>query len=281
MRRPAARCTAALLLLVGAACSSTDLAPSVWPPPDFELTVEEMVVEGEKVQLLRRFSIDAEGLAVYATASRSREVPDTNIQLPVFDRLAVYRLVPTCVRGLARRLERLGIREIDAVPEAAGTGPGVVIVWRAFDQERVLTAQGRLRGQIADMLAVVAAHLPPGESFALPLERPVVPVLHGAPVPVLDPAGALEALTLVHDERGADSRTMLDAFTLACELGDRDAATRWLERWSAATAADRAPASAFPDGAPRLRPEQLVRALPDEPRALQDEPSEAPTVPGL
>jgi hypothetical protein len=246
------------------ACASDELAPSIWPPSDFALQVEEVHFADDGPVVTRRFRVFADGLVVYATSSRSLTDAATGVRLPVLDRLSVYRLVPTCLRGLSRRIEQLAATE-DAGAEVvigAGSGIGLSIRWTAFGSARALAAQGRVRGAVADAVALVTAHLPPGEAFGLQLPRAVVPVLRGVPLPVQDAAAALAVFEELWREQPTDEGLMLDAFVLACDRGDGEAARRWLQRWSEATAAMRARPAAFADELPRLDPEALARFVP-------------------
>jgi hypothetical protein len=119
-----------------------------------------------------------------------------------------------------------------------------------------------VRGIPAEIMTVVSAHLPPDESFDVALNRPVVGVLRGVPQLQADAAGALGAYEdLLADGAVADD-LLLDAFALACRLGERDAAERWLARWSEARAIERAAASPFAERQTRLEPAQLVAFLP-------------------
>jgi len=263
-----------LALLFGSACKSDAPAPSIWPPSDFEILVEELQLDGAEARVQRRFravTLDApasggpEGLVTYGTSTKSVVDPETHTLLPVFERLSVYRLVPTSIRALARRLDRAGIAELERIQGERGVeeGPGLAMTWQAFGSRHVVTARGRLHGPMAEIMALVAAHLPPGEHFGLPgiAERPVVPVLVGVPAPREDAAGALEAHERMLAKRPEDQPWLLDAFALACHLSRRNSAEALLQRWSDATAAQRM-ASPFPDEEPRLRPEVLQRMLP-------------------
>lgn len=242
----------------------------MWPPSDFELTVEEFVHTPGSALAVRRFRADADGLVTYATSSHA-----LGSLLPVFDRLAVYQLVPTSIRALSRRLARTGIGDLETVQgergEPEGTslqdGPSLRLSWRAFGSERVITARGRVHGAMAEILAIVIAHLPPGETFGLPglAERAVVPVLRGVPTPAADPAGALQAYEGLLALRPQDSDLMLDAFALACDLARRETAEGWLRRWTDATADQRRLREQFPEGEEVLTPAVLQRLLPASP----------------
>ncbi|MEO6593602.1 MAG: hypothetical protein ABIP94_02490 [Planctomycetota bacterium] len=238
----------------------------MWPPDDFELIIEEIHVDDGAARVVRRFRAGSDGVVAYATSSSSVVDAESATLLPVFDRLAVYQLVPTSIRALARRLDQAGIADLERVQgeRSATDGPSLAVVWHAFGRRQVITARGRVHGAMAEILAVVAAHLPPGETFGLPgeAERPVVPVLRGVPVPVSDAIGALRAhqdLLALHPD---DRALMLDAFALACQLARRDTAEGLLRRWTEATADQRRQQEMFPEGEPRLTPEVLQRLLP-------------------
>ena len=250
--------SAALLLLVG--CIGGDLPPSVWPPPNFELVVEEFVSDGDRLHTVRRLHVDALGNVIYGTSSMPLVDEATGTSLPVFDRLAIYRLEPTCVRALSRKLDRLGIGRLDlpSVVLSDRVESALVVTWRAFDENRRLVSQGRLRGEMAEILAVVAGHLPPGESFDVPIGRPVVSVLRGVPEPRHSVEGALDAHRQLLGEHGEDPDLLLDAFALACRAGRRDQAEELLDAWERWREVQR---TGFEDG-PGLDAEVLRRLLP-------------------
>jgi hypothetical protein len=254
-----------VFVLAAGACVSDDLPPSIWPPADFRLVVEQRDVAGGTVHVTRRLVVGPDGVATYGVSSAPLVDPASGLSLPVFDRLAIYALVPICLRALARRLdplvEQAAVDEGSATASLAADG-GYHLTWRAFGRSFVLAVPKRVRGLQAEIMTVVSAHLPPDESFDVALNRPVVGVLRGVPPPRTDAAGALGA----YDELLADGAVaddlLLDAFALACRLGRRDAAERWLARWSEATADDRAEVSPFAEQQTRLEPEQLVAFLP-------------------
>lgn len=263
---------AGFALCVLAGCAEHDPPPSIWPPADFRCEVEEVTLRDGVLQVTRRASFDASGLVVYGTAARSLVDAETRTALPVFDRLAVYRLEPSCVRLFARKLDQRGVATIDAVQGERGAtdDAGVVLRWRAFGGERTIAARGRVHGSMADILATVCAHLPNGERFtALPAdERPVVPMLRGVPDPAVDGAGALQVYTTLLTQQGDDEQWLLDAYALACAGGKRAAAEAFLQRWSALDAARRAQRAAtpFPDEKPPgLSADVLRRLLPPQP----------------
>lgn len=249
-----------------ASCASNELAPSIWPPADFTCVVEEMSLRDGAMHVERRFHIDAHGVVVHGTSSRSLRDPESNTVLPVFDRLAVYQLVPACVRAFARRLERLGVETLDVSQGERGASDesGLVLRWRAFGNDKTILARGRVHGAMAEILTVVTAHMPPGERLSLPgfAERPVVPVLRGVPEPRVDLAGALHAHEQMLTARPDYEPWLLDAFALACAAGERAMAEALLQRWRVVTADERR--GAFPDATPQLDPAVLQRLLPPQ-----------------
>ena len=91
------------LVACSAACASEDLAPTIWPPADFRVVVDERAQAGDG---RRRIEVAADGVLVYATASASLRTADGAVALPAFDGLSVCQLVPECTRALARKLDR-------------------------------------------------------------------------------------------------------------------------------------------------------------------------------
>ena len=92
--------------LFAVACGGRELAPSIWPPEDFSLVVEETREDGDRMHVIRRLQVDASGLVIYGTSSQPLVDAKTGASLPVLDRLAVYGLEPTSLRFLARKLDR-------------------------------------------------------------------------------------------------------------------------------------------------------------------------------
>jgi hypothetical protein len=233
-------CVASLAVLAG--CVGDDLQPSIWPPADFVCAVEQLEFDGGNVHVTRRLRIAADGLAVYGTSSASLIDWDTGTTLPVFERVSAYRLVPSSVRAFARRLDRLGIGELDtAQGERNAIGAtAVVLDWQAFGKRRRISARGRLHGPMVEILNTVLAHMPPGERFVVPgnAERAVVPVLRGVPEPKDDAVGSLALFQQLVNERPDDRELLLDAFALACRASRRDEALGLARQWQAADAAE-------------------------------------------
>jgi hypothetical protein len=254
---------ALLVATTAGGCCELELRPSIWPPPDFACIVEELALRDGRPEVVRRVRFAATGVVAYGTATRSVADPGGMVALPVFDRLAVYELVPDCLRTFARRLDRLGVATLDTVQGERGERAegGLMLRWRAFGAERVITARGRMHGAMAQILAVVNAHLPPGERLAaLPAEVVVVPVLRGVPAPSSDAAAALSAHTALLVRHGEDPAWLLDAFALACAAGQREQAEALLQRWQAREAL-RDAVDAFPDGGGERRTAEMLRRL--------------------
>ncbi|MCA8948607.1 MAG: hypothetical protein KDE27_03850 [Planctomycetes bacterium] len=227
--------SAAATLGGASGCTSSEQVASIWPPADFDIEVEEFSTSGDQWRARCRFRVRADGLATYATAGGVVVDPETGTELPVWSRLAVYRLVPTCTRALARRVHRAGV--LDLVPEQGQRGGDVDVVarlrWQAFDRRQLVRSRGRVHGSMAEILAIVAAHLPEGESLGTPgvEERRIAPVLRGVPAPRDDAAGALAAHLELAAASPADRELLLAAFALACSLGRRVEAEELLTRW--------------------------------------------------
>ena len=248
------------------ACASTDLPESMWPPSNFELRVEEMRVDEDGAKIVRRFRALADGLVAYATSTESILDAETKTRLPVFDRMCAYRLVPTSIRALARRIHRAGVLDLDPRQgeRGAASDAWLVLSWRAMDRDTAITATGRVHGTMADILSIVMAHMPDGESFDLPglADRPVVPVLRGVPLPRADAAGAFAAHETLLLQAPRDRTLLEDAFALACRLDRRDEANALFDTWVAVTAEDRRRQELFPEGEAHLTPEVLRRLVP-------------------
>ncbi|MBM3975093.1 MAG: hypothetical protein FJ301_13440 [Planctomycetes bacterium] len=226
-------CAALALVATLVGCATEELAPTTWPPADFRIEYEELAARDGRVVPVRRFAVDASGLAVYATATgvvvdaagapgaEQPANPPPPLVLPVYDRVCAYQLVPECVRALARKLHRLGIGTLDAGPAdcRAGTAPGARLRWCAFTDKRELGVATDVEWALGEILYVLAAHLPPGEPPLVGCDpaRKVEAVLQGVPTPVLG-AGATDfwwqrAVAKVDDDA-------LWAAAFACAVAD-------------------------------------------------------------
>lgn len=253
--------------LLSVSCE-TAVADSIWPPADFELSVEELRAEGAEVQVVRRFRVRADGVVFYGTSTHSLVEPGSKTRLPVFERIAIYQLEPQCTRSLARRIERCGVVELDGVQGERGAGAdgdaSAVVTWCALGQRKVLTARGKVHGAMAEILAIVGAHFPDGERLGIPgvTDRGMASVLRGVPVPQQDAAGALAAQRDLLERVPSDRMLVLDTFALACHLGRREVAAALLAQWAAMTADERREQELFPEDEFRLTPKILERLLP-------------------
>ena len=107
------------LTLSAAACVGDPLEPSIWPPANFSLDVEESRQDGDAMHVVRRLRVEASGVVLYATSSRPLVDASGAVSLPVFDRMSIYRLEPAAVRALSRKLDRLGVDELAASDSGA------------------------------------------------------------------------------------------------------------------------------------------------------------------
>lgn len=219
--------------LAFAGCAAEELRPTIWPPADFLIEVEEWQdLDGRRV-VGRRFSVDASGVAVFAAATAVVAEPAGPAALPVFDRLCAYQLVPECVRSLARKLHRLGIGTLEeGAPDAASR---LRLRWRAFADVRDIWVGPNVEWALGEALTLVSAHLPPGEPPLAGVDpaRKVEPAIDGAPAPVVDPAaGAFwrERVAARPDDDGAWAA----AFADACARGVRSEANDLLQQWQQA-----------------------------------------------
>lgn len=258
---------AVLVASLLAGCVSDDPPATIWPPKGFEFVAEEVVQVGNRLDTVRKFRLTGDGLAVYGTSDRALVTPDGDreLSLPVYDRLGVYRLVPSAVRAFARRLHRLGFFGLDEFPTrapAAGAPTGMVLLRvRSLDGEHEVALHGRLRGTLAELMRVVEAHLPDDERFhgVEGDDRAVVRVLRGVPKPRTDVGGALLAHEVLLAERGEDPALLADAFALACRSGSRSLAEDLLTRWQRAVGPEAR--SVFADEPDAGDPVELRRRL--------------------
>jgi hypothetical protein len=254
-----------VLTALGSGCiAERPQVPSIWPPPDFQLVVEELSDATGQQLVHRRFSVTADGICVYAIADAEPLVDqETGTRLPVFSTMCVYRLLDVSARLLARKLHKAGVLDLEGsqLEPDAGQGVAVRLSYRAFDNTRVIVAAGQMHGVTARLLRIVNAHLPAGEKFALPGQSAAdtpQSTLIDVPTPVADVRGALDChFELL--ERRREPVLLLDAFALACRAADREAAADLLQRYAAATAIAVPPP--FSD-TPQVTPALLARLLP-------------------
>ena len=253
-----------------AACASEDLAPTIWPPADFRVVVDERAQAGDG---RRRIEVAADGVLVYAIAAASLRTADGAVALPAFDGLSVCQLVPECTRALARKLDQLGIRSLrqrgDDGPAGAAAAT-LVLRWRAFGAERVVEVSAAPDPALAAILRELDGYLPAGEA-ALGSTAAVSPqdaVLSGVPAPVVDPRQAIAFWRARGGAAPDDDGPLLRAFAVACMESERALALELLADWRA-LAARRVAAGRPLSSEPAVTDAALLQAVPPPPGANQ------------
>lgn len=255
----------ALCALVAGCGSTAPQGETVWPPADFVLEVEWSSGGPPAKAETKRFSVDASGMCVFAKSASPVVDPVSKASLPVFDVMCAYRMRPECTRLLARKLHLRGIATLEPQQGAIDDldAPAIRLRHGAFGPARMYSAVGQAHGTFVRVLHVVNSFLPPSESFWLPgMAGDSEPEhLADVPAPVAGAAAALawheERLSLVGDRSGP----LLEAYALACRLGDRARSQQLLARWESNVYVAATETAPFGDG-PRLLPEMLRRMLP-------------------
>lgn len=252
-------------LCVASGCSGPEEIETIWPPADFRLVVEELQRTPTEELVVKRFRAGHDRYCVFglATGEPVRD-PESGTSVPVFRTLCAYRMNPEATRLLSRRLYSRGVLGLGAEQGDGRDTDGVSlrISFRAFGQVRDVVVRGQVHGQILGVLAAVNAFLPPGQQFRLPsMSTAREPSkLSGVPEPREDPGAALAGYRELLEQKGDDGELVLDAFALACSLGDRSGAADLLERWTRLRA-EPAAQGPFVDP-PRLTRDMLARMLP-------------------
>lgn len=226
LRRAVAGAALALLPSIGPSCISNSSPPSVWPPDDFRLIVSGVTRArgGERVE--QRFRLLADGLAVYREARRA--VPGTPLDLPVFTRVAAYRLRPESVRACGRQLERAGLfdRVLGQSINREQDGQHVALSWRAFGGEGQVSSYVDNGGSLDRIVHVVNSFLPEGHAFRFEAlsGEPEPKRLVRVPEPLDSGAGALLCHRRFVETWPDEPALQLDLFALAWAEGDVDTA---------------------------------------------------------
>ena len=184
------------MVVAVAGCTTEELAPTIWPPADFRIEYEERAERDGRFVPVRRFTVDAQGLAIYATATSVVVDPQpaadgagAALALPVYGRVCAYQLVPECTRALARKLSRLGIGTLDsgAADRRDGAAPAARLRWRAFADSRTIDIATDVEWALGEIVHLLAAHLPPGEQALVGCDpaRKIEPVLQAVPAPTI------------------------------------------------------------------------------------------------
>jgi hypothetical protein len=233
------------LLLVGlAGCRTNRPATSIWPPSDFELCVEDLQTKDGVAAVRRRFRVWADGTVVYGRSKEPLTAPGGGVALPVFTEVSSWRMLPEITRQLARKMHKRGILDLEPLQGDQRETGGVAlrVRYRAFGQERLAVASGRIHGAMVRLLHGVNAYLPPGETFEmLGMAGDRDPqTQRGIPAAVDDLPGALQFHEEVLAGRSDDRELLLDTFALACKAGRRELASELLTRYRTMTAGEQA-----------------------------------------
>jgi hypothetical protein len=235
----AGRALGALLCAVPAGCLTDPVRRSEWPPPDFLLEVYRR----EAGQETARVRYWADGLAVYGEAtSWVGGEPGSVPGLPVYGRLAVYRLHPDSVRQLARSLARAGLYDAD-LPSSAGeplSGEVVAVHLRAFENDRTLVGFRGSEGPVVRAIHLANAYAPPGGAIAwrdMPGE-PEPGRVSRVPEPRDSVEGALEVHQHLLEAHPDDIDLLAHAAALAVAAGRADLARPLLARLAAEPATE-------------------------------------------
>lgn len=258
--------TAVLLPILHGGCINDPAdAPSLWPPNDFELVVEEFITEASGLRVARSFLVAADGTALYRIAPRALIDPAGEFVLPVYRVVSCYRLVPETTRLLSRKLETEGFTRLDPVQgdQRVTGGTSYRVSSRGFGVTTTVAASGMIHGDLVRVMREINTFLPPGEQFAPPgLNGEHLPSrLRGVPAPRDDLPGALEFMRGFAAERPQQPELWLDAYALACRAGERELALQLLDAWERARGEPAHEQQLFPEGA-RLERAQLERVLP-------------------
>ncbi|MCA8973730.1 MAG: hypothetical protein KDC98_03365, partial [Planctomycetes bacterium] len=127
------------------ACATQQDEDTIWPPSDFEFSVEEVTLRPDEVSTRIRFRARADGTVCFGAATDRVVDPATGVELPVFGCLSVYELVPTCTRALARRVYRAGVLDLDVeeTEQSGETEIGTVLRLRAFGRRTAVPRSAR------------------------------------------------------------------------------------------------------------------------------------------
>lgn len=267
------RISAALLALLLPGClSDPSDHPTVWPPDDFHLEVESGRYTQQASQVLQRFQVWSDGLALYREADDSVRDPAGEVSLPVFRRICAWRMLPESTRSLARKLYRRGVLDLHSIQgdqRQRAEGLALVLRYRAFGRGKNVVARGQIHGPMVRVLHVVNSYLPEGVEFDLPgmVGDREPQRLTDVPPPTDDLEGSLELHRELLERFSEDPELTLDAFALACRAGRRDVAEQLMTRYLELTEPARRQGEMFPEGGEGLTAERLRRLLPADPGA--------------
>ena len=238
---------------------------SAWPPPDFYFEIEEVESPGADraeaaLQARRRLRVWSDGTLLLQKAAGTVRSADGSLALPVFDTTCAYRLLPETTRLLSRKMWKRGAHDLQQ--ETVEADVRLRFAYRGMGHDLRVAAGPQVHGNLARVLRVVNAFLPANEEFAFPgMPGDREPsILTGVPEPQRVIGGALGCLRELLQQFPGDRLLLLDAFVLACKVGDGAGARQLLAAWAALPRTTGLADAPFM--APPLTVEQLRELLP-------------------
>jgi hypothetical protein len=223
LHKKSSMCGAILAIASGLiGCRSNQLPPSQWPASDFRLHVEERRAE-PGADKLAAFRVWSDGIVLYSEAeSVLSGFPQG---LPVYHRLAIYRLDPHSLRALCRDLQRSGLFEAGPARMTNAPTPGqgtseraITIRWVAHADSGMVSELSHDRSLLERAVFAIAGFLPPGVRF-MNLDSPIERI-SDAPAPRTAGREAVLQLRELARSRADDLDLLLDLFAAA--VGAKD-----------------------------------------------------------
>lgn len=240
---------------------------TVWPPGDFYLEVESSRHTQQVSETLQKYQVWSDGFALYRESDESLRDAAGDVSLAVFRRLCAWRMLPESTRGLARKLHRRGVLDLQSIQgdeRQPGEGRALSLRYQAFGRSKNVIARGQIHGPMVRVLHVVNSYLPEGVEFDMPgmVGDREPRRLTNVPPPTEDLEGSLEFHRELLERFPEDTELTLDAFALACRAGQRDVAEELLARYLELTEPQRRQGEMFPEAGEALTAERLRRLLP-------------------
>lgn len=249
----------------------------MWPPPDFYLEVEELRTVAP-FQVTRRLQVWADGTVLYKKADEQLPLAAGGAALAVFSDVCAYQLLPEVTRLLARKLSRRGVLQLDDElgDHLGDEGTALRLRYHGFGKQKNVQASGQIHGTLVYVLRTINAYMPAGEEFTMPgMTGDKEPsTLRGVPSPWHDRRSALAFHQELLRRFSADRTLQLDAFALACRLGERAIAELLLQELKRGKVEDAGASPQKVAALPQFTDELLRPLLPPAP--VPQSPSDGP-----